>query len=91
MRPRPPLFYSEERAYTKVPAKTGELTWANVDLQNPREMAAFRKQQSDRASKRIDAAVKTLQERGILDQNARRIRKDLPDDMREGSTTDFGG
>ncbi|HCC56083.1 MAG TPA: hypothetical protein DEQ47_02250 [Solibacterales bacterium] len=71
------MFYSEGEDYP-VSAKTGELTWANVDLKNPREMAAFRKQQAQRAGNRIRAAVKELQEKGILDENARRIRQDVP-------------
>jgi hypothetical protein len=72
-------------------SRTDELTWANVDLRNPREMAEFRQQQTQRAGKRVRAAVKKLQEQGILDKNGRRIRRGLPADMREGSKTDFGG
>ncbi len=74
-----------------MPAKTGELTWANVDLDDPEEMAEFHRQQTERAGIRVRAAVKKLQEMGILDENARRIRQDVPADMVEGSTTDFGG
>jgi hypothetical protein len=32
-----------------------------------------------------------LQEAGIVDAEGRRIRKDLPQDMREGQNRDFGG
>ncbi len=73
-----------------MPTKTGELTWANVDLQNPQEMAAFRQQQTS-AGKRVRAAVQKLQDQGILDENGRHIRQDVPADMREGSKADFGG
>ncbi len=37
------------------------------------------------------AAVRKLQERGIIDRHGRRVRKDLPTDMQEGGNRDFGG
>ena len=37
------------------------------------------------------AAARRLLEAGIVDAEGRRIRKDLPPDMREGSDRDFGG
>ena len=43
------------------------------------------------AVKRCQAAVRTLQERGIIDAHGNRVRKDLPPDMQEGSDGDFGG
>ena len=36
-------------------------------------------------------AARRLLEAGIVDAEGRRIRKDLPPDMREGSDRDFGG
>ena len=36
------------------------------------------------------AAVKRLQAKGIIDAQGRRIRKDLPPDMQEGSGCDLG-
>ena len=36
-------------------------------------------------------AVRRLLEAGIVDAEGRRIRKDLPPDMREGGDRDFGG
>jgi hypothetical protein len=36
-------------------------------------------------------AARRLQEAGIVDAEGRRIRKDLPPDMREGQDRDFGG
>jgi len=36
-------------------------------------------------------AARRLLEAGIVDAEGRRIRKDLPPDMREGSGCDFGG
>ena len=43
------------------------------------------------AAERIHAAVRDLQERGIIDAEGNRIRQDLPPDMQEGSERDFGG
>lgn len=43
------------------------------------------------AVERGRAAVRRLQEQGILDQNGRRIRTGLPTDMQEGKDRDFGG
>jgi len=37
------------------------------------------------------AAVRKLQEKGIIDSQGRRIRTDLPADMQEGKDRDFGG
>jgi hypothetical protein len=37
------------------------------------------------------AAVRKLQEQGIIDSHGRRIRTDLPADMQEGEDRDFGG
>ena len=36
-------------------------------------------------------AARRLLEAGIVDSEGRRIRKDLPPDMREGQDRDFGG
>jgi hypothetical protein len=43
------------------------------------------------AVERGKAAVRKLQEQGIIDSQGRRIRTDLPADMREGKDRDFGG
>ena len=43
------------------------------------------------AVERGKAAVRKLQEQGIIDAEGRRIRKDLPPDMQEGQDRDFGG
>jgi len=43
------------------------------------------------AVERGKAAVRKLQEQGIIDSQGRRIRADLPADMREGEDRDFGG
>jgi len=43
------------------------------------------------AAARVKLATRDLMERGIIDSDGRRIRHDLPADMREGSERDFGG
>jgi hypothetical protein len=43
------------------------------------------------AVKRGKAAVRKLQEQGIIDSQGHRIRTDLPADMQEGKDRDFGG
>ncbi len=43
------------------------------------------------AVERGRAAVRRLQEMGIIDAEGRRIRTDLPPDMEEGKDLDFGG
>jgi hypothetical protein len=43
------------------------------------------------AVERGKAAVRKLQEQGIIDRQGRRIRTDLPADMQEGKDRDFGG
>lgn len=43
------------------------------------------------AVERGKAAVRKLQEQGIIDENGRRIRTGLPADMQEGKDRDFGG
>lgn len=43
------------------------------------------------AVERGRAAVRKLQEQGIIDENGHRIRTDLPADMQQGKDRDFGG
>ena len=43
------------------------------------------------AVQRGKAAVRKLQEQGIIDREGRRMRTDLPADMQEGKDRDFGG
>lgn len=43
------------------------------------------------AVERAKDAARRLREDGIIDAQGRRIRKELPADMQEGSDRDFGG
>ena len=43
------------------------------------------------AVERVKAAARELQAKGIVDEHGKRIRQDLPPDMRPDSERDFGG
>jgi hypothetical protein len=68
-----------------------ELTLANVDLDDPEEMAELLRQDLRQADARIKEAVQRMRQQGLVDAEGRRVRPELPPDMREDSTTDFGG
>ncbi len=70
--------------------KTRDLTWANVDVDDDAEVKEFRRQEERKARERAQEAVRRLQEQGIMDAQGRRIRKDLPADMRGDSECDLG-
>ena len=70
--------------------KTRDLTWANVDVDDDAEVKEFRRQEERKARERAQEAVRRLQEQGIMDVHGRRVRKDLPADMRGDSECDLG-
>ena len=43
------------------------------------------------ASERVKRSAEELERRGVADANGKRVRSDLPQDMREGADRDFGG
>lgn len=43
------------------------------------------------AGERVKAAAEELERLGIADQNGRRVRTDVPEDMKDGAERDFGG
>ena len=43
------------------------------------------------AGVRVKAAAEELERRGIADPTGRRVRSDIPKDMREEADRDFGG
>ena len=69
--------------------KTQDLTWANVNVDDDAEMKEFRRQEEHKARARAQEAVKQLQEQGIMDGHGRRVRKELPADMRGDSECDL--
>lgn len=62
--------------------------WATVDVANPEEVAELQRLEDRRASVLARKAVAELQALGIVDKQGRRIKKELPPDMREGSQCD---
>jgi hypothetical protein len=43
------------------------------------------------AGERVKAAAEELERLGIADENGRRVRTDVPEDMKDGAERDFGG
>ncbi|HVM75737.1 MAG TPA: hypothetical protein VMT75_08845 [Candidatus Saccharimonadales bacterium] len=43
------------------------------------------------AGERVKAAAEELERLGVADKTGKRVRKDLPEDMREEADRDFGG
>lgn len=70
-------------------AESQELKWANVDIENKEERELFRLQLEKQAGERARAEVKRLQELGIIDEQGRLLRTDLPPDMGEDSECDL--
>ena len=70
-------------------AETRKLSWLTVDLNNDEELDALHAQECAEAVERAKAAIADLQRRGIIDENGERIRKDVPEDMREDSECDM--
>ena len=67
------------------------LTIANVDLSDRELLAKIRERDLQAADIRIKESVRRLQGLGVIDAQGRRLNKELPPDMKEQSTTDFGG
>ena len=71
--------------------KVRVLTLANVDLDDPQDMAELLRQDLHQADVRIKEAVRRMRQQGLIDVEGRRLPPDLPPDMRQDSATDFGG
>ncbi len=67
------------------------LTLANVDLSDRELVAQIRERDLRAADLRIKEEVRRLQALGIIDARGRRLNRELPADMKEESSTDFGG
>lgn len=64
------------------------LTAAEVDPDDPAQVARLRKRRLARGRELAGQAIAKLKAAGILDASGRRVRKDLPPDMLPGSKTD---
>ena len=67
-----------------------KLTRSTVNEGDAEEWARYREQLLDRAEGRVKKAVKELQDRGIMDEKGRRVKKELPPDMQPDSDANSG-
>ena len=70
-------------------AVANKSTWTSVDVGIASDLEALLANESAEAIERTRKAVSMLQCQGILDADDRRVRKDLPADMREDSNCDM--
>jgi hypothetical protein len=68
-----------------------EPTWANVNTDDPREMAEFNEREDRKAGERVKEAFQRLQSLGIVNDNGELVDDELPPNMRPGAKRDFGG
>ncbi len=68
-----------------------EPTWANVNTDDPQEMAEFNEQEDRKAGERVKEAFQKLRNLGIVDESGELVDDELPSDMRPGAKRDFGG
>jgi hypothetical protein len=67
------------------------LTIKSVDVDNDAELDAFMARVLSEGDKVYEAQRKESLRLGIIDENGRLLKHELPEDMREGAGTDFGG
>jgi hypothetical protein len=78
-------------SHIKDEADLEGLNMANIDPYDRELVERLREKELREAGVRIKAAVQRLQDLGIIDEEGRLLKTELPPDMREGSDTDFGG
>ena len=71
-----------------MPVKQAVPTWKSVAVDNPNELRQLEEKEELDAEIRIRDAVRELEKAGVIDSTGRRIRQDIPPDMREGSKCD---
>jgi hypothetical protein len=91
-----PLLEIDRDGYLNIPAGPGTGgRWTGKNLSATQWRGRNRRPTQDphhaAAVERGRAAVRKLQEQGIIDSQGRRVRKHLPADMQEGKDRDFGG
>lgn len=67
----------------------GELTLATVDPENLDSLRRFEDGRLREAGRRLKVEMKSLRAGGVVDARGRRVRKDVPPDMREGTDCDL--
>jgi hypothetical protein len=71
--------------------KTKEINWDAVNLQDPDERARFTEQELEKARARRRKVVTDLQQEGLIDCQGRRVKNEMPPDMRPGSKCTLPG
>lgn len=71
--------------------KTKEINWDAVNLQDPDERARFTEQELEKARARRRKVVTDLQQEGLIDSQGRRVKNEMPPDMRPGSKCTLPG
>ncbi|HUK54926.1 MAG TPA: hypothetical protein VL099_16685 [Candidatus Binatia bacterium] len=71
--------------------KPAELGLDAVNLADERELDALTAELLAEGNGRIQAEISECVRLGILDVKGNLLRHDIPEDMREGAETDFGG
>ena len=68
-----------------MPVKQAVPTWKTVAVDDPDALRQLEEKEELDAEVRIQDAVRELEKAGVIDSTGRRIRQDVPPDMREGS------
>jgi hypothetical protein len=68
-----------------APVRQEPATWETVDLDEPGAAAKFFHELEQQADQRIRAAVAGQKARGIIDASGKRVKSELPKQMRSGS------
>ena len=71
--------------------KTKEINWDAVNLQDPDERARLTEQELEKARARRRKVVTDLQQEGLIDSQGRRVKNEMPPDMRPGSKCTLPG
>ncbi len=74
---------------TKPRPRHKVLNWATVNVDDRKELAKLDRLEQKRAGELARKAVAELRALGIIDKHGRRIKKELPPDMREDSECDL--
>ena len=70
---------------------TTDLNIATYDFRNPEERARFNEQELRRIQETVGKHLEELKAQGIIDEQGRRIRTDIPPAMLPDSDADVGG
>ena len=68
---------------------SGELTLATVDAEKLESVRRFESSRIREAGRRLHAEMESFKTEGVVDAKGRRVRKDVPQDMREGAGCDL--